>query len=257
MTERIFEMLKGCSTSTRNFPPTILYNESWLLRIILDWFSNHKTENYALTFLNGAIWFSEAALPSQFLNSPSKDRKLAEGWSIADGVIGHFEVGKGHKIDLSFRSGGTQLVVLEAKMFSPLANRTSNTKNYDQTARIVACIAETLFRANHHPTEMAHLGFYILAPASQIDGATFVSKISRDSIKEKVEQRVKEYVEAGDGKKNDWYFNYFLPMLLKIELGALKWEDVIQEIERNDPISANSIRQFYNQCVNFGKRPSA
>ena len=108
-------MLEACETSNRTFQPTILYNESWLLRLTLDWFSAHKTKDYPLTFLDQARWFSEAALPSQFLKNPEGTYKLAEGWSHADGVIGHFAVGKGHKIDLSFQPEGTQLVILEAK----------------------------------------------------------------------------------------------------------------------------------------------
>jgi hypothetical protein len=39
ITERILQQLKACDTAGRNFPPTVLYNENWMLRIILDWFN--------------------------------------------------------------------------------------------------------------------------------------------------------------------------------------------------------------------------
>jgi hypothetical protein len=87
VTERIQAMLESCT----NFPPTIFYNESWLLRLVLDWFSSHKVPNHPLTFLENARWFSEALLPTVFLQSPP-GTKLAEHRSQADGVIGHFEV---------------------------------------------------------------------------------------------------------------------------------------------------------------------
>ncbi len=253
--DRIQAMMEACITRSRTFPPTILYNESWLLRLILDWFSAHKVANHPLDFLNEAHWFSEAALPSHFLKSP-KGTKLAEGWSHADGVIGHFEVGKGHKIDLSFSPRGRQLLVLEAKMFSSLAARTSNVPYYDQAARNIACIAETLYRANRSPSELSRLGFYVLAPATQIDQAVFVREMSRDSIENTVERRVKEYTEIDARVKNDWYVNWFLPTLQQIVLVTLKWEEVIQDIEKYDSIYANSINTFYRQCVEFGKRSS-
>jgi len=254
-TGRIRAMLDACITSSGNFPPTILYNESWLLRLVLDWFYTHKVPSYPLSFLDGAHWFSEAALPSQFLRSPEGAR-LAEGWSHADGVIGHFEIGKGHKIDLSLHSTGTQLVVLEAKMFSLLAPKTSNISYYDQAARSVACVAELLARAGRSPSELSHLGFYVLAPASQIDKAVFAREMSRDYIRSKVEMRVNEYAKAGDRAKNEWYINQFLPTLQEIDLRTLKWEDMIKEIEGRDSVFARSIKTFYDRCVTFSRRRS-
>lgn len=136
--KRIQRMMESCDTGSTFFPPTILYNESWLIRLVLDWFSVHNPPGHQLTFLDKAHWFSEALLPSAFLSSP-QERNLAEGWSHADGVIGHFDIGKGYKADLSLLSDVTQLVVLEAKMFSQLATGTSNAKYYDQAARMVGC----------------------------------------------------------------------------------------------------------------------
>ena len=40
--ERISEMLRLASSDTRNFPATIFYNEGWLLRLVLDWFSRNE-----------------------------------------------------------------------------------------------------------------------------------------------------------------------------------------------------------------------
>jgi len=256
ITDRIQVMLEACSTSSRTFPPTILYNESWLLRIILDWFSTHQVPNHPLTFLQDAHWFAEAALPSQFLNNPNGTR-LAEGWSHADGVIGHFDVGKDrkHRIDLTLRPDGTQFAVLEAKMFSPLASRTSNVNYYDQAARTVGCIAETLARANRLPTELTNLGFYVLAPESIIDQGSFLGVITCDSINNKVERRVKEYVDSGHIAKNEWYSKWFLPTLRQIKIGTLKWENVIADIRKYDAVSSGTINEFYDKCLKFGSQP--
>ena len=247
VTERIQAMLESCTTDSPLFPSTILYNESWLLRLILDWFSTHEVPNHPLTFLEDARWFSEPLLPSAFLTSP-KGTRLKEGWSHIDGVIGHFEVGKAHKADLSLLSDAIQLVVLEAKMFSPLAAMTGNAGYWDQAARTVACVTETLRLAKRPPSDLSHLGFCVLAPQSKIDKPVFAERMSRDSISKKVELRVRAYIEAGDQMKKEWYSAWFLPTFQKMDIRTLSWEEVIAVIEKYDLPSANSINTFYKQC---------
>jgi hypothetical protein len=245
--ERILSILKSCTSDSPSFPATILFNESWLLRLVLDWFSTHEVPDHPLNFLEEARWFSEASLPSAFLKSP-KSTKLAESWSHVDGVIGHFVIGKEHKADLSLLSDARQLVVLEAKMSSPLADKTANADYWDQAARTIACVAETLRRAAHCPSDLHALGFYVLAPQSQLDKAAFIEQMSRDSIRQKVERRVGEYVEAGDELKNVWYSGWFDPTFQNIDIRTLSWEEVIAVIEKHDLQSANLISAFYQQC---------
>jgi hypothetical protein len=248
VTERIQAMLESCT----NFLPTILYNESWLLRLVLDWFSTHEVPDHPLIFLENARWFSEALLPTVFLQSPP-GTKLAEHRSQADGVIGHFEVGKAHKADLSLMEEAKQLVVIEAKLFSPLSAKTSNINYWDQAARTVACIAETLHRAKRSPSDLSRLGFYVLAPQSEIAKAVFAEQMSRESIQQKVELRVREYVKAGDEKKQGWLNDWFQPTFKKVDIRTISWEDVITVIEEYDLPSVNSIGAFYSKCIDKNK----
>ena len=90
--ERVAELLFRSGTDHSNFPPTQLYNEGWLLRLVLEWFSTQTSDTHPLRFVSGARWFSEGWLPSQFLAAAGLNR-LAEGWTHADGVIGHFGFG--------------------------------------------------------------------------------------------------------------------------------------------------------------------
>jgi hypothetical protein len=95
--ERINEMLRLAGSENRLFPATIYYNEGWLLRLVVDWFSRNQSTDHRLTFETGAPWFSEALLPSQFFRTRQRDGferdNLAEGWTHADGVIGHVIIG--------------------------------------------------------------------------------------------------------------------------------------------------------------------
>jgi hypothetical protein len=106
--EVVSELLSRCETESTVFPPTDLYNEGWLLRIILDWFSKQDTADHELSFSYRCKWFSEARLPTQFKATSRKD-PLYETWTHADGVIGHIIVGGFGKTDTSLAGDATHL----------------------------------------------------------------------------------------------------------------------------------------------------
>jgi len=254
-TERIRLMLDRCTSDVAPFPPTDLYNETWLLRLILDWFSTHSVPGHPLDFPKDGRWFSEARLPSAFLARCRGDR-LAEAWTHADGVIGHFEIGSGGKADLSLSSGASHFVVVEAKMFSRLSSGTTHARYYDQAVRSVACIAEVLRRAHSDPEAVSPLAFYLLAPRQQIDSGIFANEMDEDSIRQKVTQRVSEY----EGEKDEWFATCFSAVSGQIAIDLLSWEEIIEAIEAQDARSAEALMGFYKHCLRFnwpGKgRPS-
>jgi hypothetical protein len=239
-------MLQSCATAPFHFPATLLYNEGWLLRLIIDWFSLHRIPHHSFNFLPNAQWFSEALLPTAF-QARYRGDPLSESRTHADGVIGHIVIGRQGKTDLSLQSNASQLVILEAKMFSPLSSGTKNAPDFDQVARSVAAIAETLNRANLHPSALSELGFYVLAPQEQLARDDFTQKISRASVQQKVEQRVHEY----GGEKDDWYANWFQPTLQRIKIDAISWETIIETIDQHDKASGNSFKEFYKRCIEF------
>ncbi|MFC1535281.1 hypothetical protein ACFL7M_18180 [Thermodesulfobacteriota bacterium] len=243
---KIAHMLESCNSDSPYFPPTELYNEGWLLRLILQWFSSNRIEGHPLSFLLFSKWFSEALLPTAFLPRSQKD-PLGESWTHADGVIGHFDIGNQGNGDLSLREDTSQFMVLEAKMYSKLSPGVTHAKYFDQAARNVACIAETLKRANRDPNELSHLAFYVLAPKFQIDVGVFEKYITYDSIQSKVQRRVEEY----GGEKDSWYDEWFKPTLDKISIACISWESIIEEVEGTDITSGMQIKEFYNLCKHY------
>ena len=119
MIDQISKLLKLCGSDNSVMPPTILYNEGWILRVILDWFSHQNIDNHPLSFSKHSRWYSEILLPSQFLPRYQKD-PLAESYTHADGAIGHFTIGKKGKGDINLSPNVNQIVIIEAKMFSNL-----------------------------------------------------------------------------------------------------------------------------------------
>ncbi|MBW8011468.1 MAG: hypothetical protein FVQ83_09540 [Chloroflexi bacterium] len=244
--ESIYTLLKSATSETPQFPPTDLFNEGWLLRLVIDWFSKHAIQENPFSFMESSHWFSEASLPSAFLRRTGGDN-LAEAHTKADGVIGHITIGNGTKTELSLLPTASQFMVLEAKIFSKLSTGVTNAKYFDQAARNVACIAEVLKRAHRPPTKITRLGFYVLAPKIQIDTGVFDKNIARTSIREKVKKRVGEY----KGEKDSWFQRWGEPTIERIELATLSWEKLFSTIRKYDQESAGAIEGFYKKCLEF------
>ena len=229
-----------------NFPPTILYNEGWLLRLVVDWFSSSGITDHPLSFPNDGHWFSEARLPSAFLPRFKGD-PLAESHTNADGVNGHFTIGSTGKTDLQLIPDAMHFVVLEAKLYSGLSKGVTNAKYYDQAARSVACVAEILRRADRIPKSFAGLGFYVLAPNGQIKSKTFTRHLDKHSIKDKVERRVASY----KGEQEDWFKDWFTPTLEVIDIRSISWEAILDTINEKDSKTGGSLKEYYSQCLTF------
>ena len=244
--EALFHLLGFTDLEDSPFPPTLLFNEGWLLRIILDWFSRNPVDDFVLGFSPEATWFSEALLPTPF-KALFKGDPHAEARTHADGVIGHIFVGEQGKVDLSLAPKASQFVALEAKIGSPLAAGIKAAPTYDQAARTVACMAEVLRLANRPPPTMSSLGYYVLAPKEKIDAGLFEEALDPPAIRRKVEARA---AEQSDGKR-DWLSDWFAPLMDSIRISALAWEAVIQRVADQDKRSAKAIAHFYESCLEF------
>ena len=241
MHPRIIDIFASAGMPTATIRPTELYNEGWMLRLTLDWAQQHACGSHPLAFLPDARWYSEALLRPPFLARQRGDR-LAESWTNADGAVGHFNVGGTSKGGLTLRDGATQFIVVEAKMSSKLSSGTKNAPGYDQAARTVACIAETLKRADIEPQRMERLAFLVAAPLEQIDGGAFGDIVTKESIRERVQDRVDAY----GGDRNEWFDRWFIPTLDAIGVGVLSWEELLEGL---DP----SYLAFYAQCLLHNK----
>ena len=248
MIDRIQTLLENCSNNKRHFPPTTLYNEGWMMRLTIDWFARNNIDNYPLAFPENGTWYSEALLPSTFLPRYRGD-KYSESWTHADGASGHFEPGSSGDGDLSVLPHAKHLVIVEAKMFSKLSPGVKNASYYNQAARNVACIAEVLQRGNKKPDKLPSLGFYVLAPKSQIDEGIFKRQMTREHIKKTVARRTKEH----EASKDDWWQNWFMPTIDKIDIQTINWEEIITKIKETDSSSGQELSYFYDLCLQFNR----
>ena len=242
--EAITRLLARCDSDSSVLPPTELYSEGWMLRLVLDWVERNPTFEHCLSFAQGSRWFSEALLPSRFLPKVRGDVNN-ESFTHADGIIGHFEVASGKRARAEISQNAKQFIVTEAKLGSALSKGTKNALGYDQAARNVACIAYMVGKAQIAPSSFHCLAFYVLAPEAKIKSNTFADLVSAPSIKQKVKDRVHLYGEV----HNEWYDKIFLPVLEQIKLGVLSWESIIAALPKNQETAA--IASFYEKCLQF------
>jgi hypothetical protein len=245
--EMVDRFVEAGEPAGKHFPPTLLYNEGWLLRLVLNWFHKNRTPGHPLFFEESATWYSEALLPTPFRASRRGDTH-AESRTHADGVIGHFSVGVEGKADLQLDPGATQLVVLEAKLLSPLSPRVRAAPDYDQAARSVACLAEALRRGKRPPAEMSTLGFILLAPIREIESRDLAAKLDRGRLQAAVGRRMSGFARD----LSSWYQSWFLPTLECIDLKVVAWEELIRRIAANEPVGYRALQTFYDRCLVYG-----
>src|SRR5579863_7223554 len=65
--DRLLKILRSCEdVRTSHFPPTEVFNEGWMLRLVLDAVQTLELDDSPFRFLDGSAWYSEALLSSPF-----------------------------------------------------------------------------------------------------------------------------------------------------------------------------------------------
>lgn len=244
MIEHVARLLGRCGSESAVLAPTELYNEGWMLRLVLDWFDRNRATPHQLGFLDDARWYSEALLAPAFLPEVRGDKR-AESFTHADGLVGHFSIRPGARAEATLLPDARQLIVIEAKLGSSLSAGVKNASTYDQAARNVACMANMLARANTSPGSLERLGFYVIAPSGQINAGVFGDLVTRQSVRNKVAARVAQYGGTRDG----WFHEAFEPLLESVDLGVLSWESILEHIAAAEP--RNTLPEFYALCLRF------
>jgi hypothetical protein len=250
--QSIVALLETCQSDAPVMPPTQLYSEGWMLRLLLDGYASLRLASgqHPLAIPPGCRWYSEALLPTTF-RAERRGDGLGEAWTHADGVIGQFDIGQGAKGDLTLRHEADHLVVIEAKMLSRLSPGTSNAPDYDQAARCVACMAETLRRAARPAQALRTLGFYVLAPKDRIARGIFEPLMAKDALRAAVALRA----SAFGGTQDQWFEAWFLPTLERLDVRALSWETALDDLAAFGS-EVGHLRTFYERCLTLNG-PSA
>lgn len=239
---RVGKLLAQCATDARHMPPTALYNEGWMLRLILDWCAENPTAVEPFVFLPGSRWYSEALLPSRFGGRGGP----REGFTHADGVIGHFQFRPKGRGDIELVPGARQLSVVEAKMGSLLSSGTSNAVSYNQAARNVACMAHMIAVTGAVET-LDRLSFTVIAPEKRITERAFEMHLTTASLLDTVRSRSLMFGSTHE----EWFSGHFTSLMSRVRVEAVSWEQVIAAIGVFDPSTGDAFTEFLELCLKY------
>ena len=249
----IAEMLGGLNGDNKCMPPTSLYSEGWMLRLILHAASEGLLENFIPKGDVTLNWFSEARLYTPFRKSRGK---AYETCTNVDGIVGDFQWKTGTQTGVELLENPKRFEVFEAKMFSQLSKGVKADTEYDQAVRTVACMAETLATKEITPEDVPMISFRIIAPRSQIKKGLFKTKLSKTNMRKRIKKRIEQFVGPEREELHIWKTEYFEPLLKKLneddQLRCISWETLIDAI--SDENRQTAIKQFYIQCCLAARR---
>ena len=247
--DRIVTMLGELGTDEGCLPAAYLYNEGWMLRLILDAVSRGGLNGPIDTIKSPTRWFSEAKLSTPFNRRGSR---VNETSTNVDAVLGEFKWREGTKTGVCLIDAATRFEVFEAKMYSRLSSRVTAASWYDQAVRTVACMANTIAESGAELHNLTTVGFWLVAPDSQIKRGLFTHELHRDTMRKRVDMRIEQFSDIHREELEEWRSMYFEPLLGKIKIQQASWEDLIDAI--HDEERRDLLRAFYFKCVEVGGR---
>jgi hypothetical protein len=252
--QRVFAILESAGTPNSPILPTLLYEEGWLLRLVLS-LASEGIDCLPFKFAAGARWLSEARLYSAF-QARVKGDPLAESHSHADGAVGHLGIGVDTKSGLMLSACGSQFAIIEAKINSPLSGGTTRAKYFDQAARSVACMAETIRRCGQPLDQWVSLAFYVFAPKVRIDAGTFRNEMMKESIAAKIERRISEYPPEDQIDRIEFQRCWVAPLIARLNVECVSWESIIAGIRWHDSRIGDDIQEFYEKTLMYNGLPN-
>ncbi|WP_417558234.1 hypothetical protein [Mesoflavibacter zeaxanthinifaciens] len=245
----IYDLIKKAETNS-NFSPTLLYNEGWMLRLVLQLLNNGEIECDKISFSNEFKWYSEVLLRSPFLPRFQGDT-FAESHTHADGVVGKFDFRGNTKGGISLDKGCDFFYIIEAKMFSKLSKGTTHAFDYNQAARNIACLAHLIYenRETLEIRETDKFGFYVFLPQDQIKiEKTFREFTKPENLVIAIKDRISKYPNADKENRFDWLMENLYKFINMIDIKLISWEELLGE--QND----SEIWKFYEKCLKYNKK---
>jgi hypothetical protein len=248
--QRLLDCLGQLNSDDPRMPATLLYNEGWMLRLLLDAGMRGLLRGFMSDDVN---WFSEGQLRTPF---GQRGSGTSESNTRADGVFGDFKLVRSTRSGIDLKPDARRFVVLEAKLYAPLSAGTRNAPGYDQVARTVACMANTLHRAGLTPDMFEDLRFVLLVPAETITDGGF-PELTADSIRRKIDTRIDQF--GAPRHLQEWRDGWAWPLLERLErdncLQPLTWESMLERLTQEG--DRTELTEFYELCKRYNRPPAA
>jgi len=247
----------------KNTTPTLIYNEGWMLRLVLNWLSENRENvgmNTNLKFLANSKWYSEAAIPTFFNHT-----NVGEGYETythADGVFGNIKEYNG-KDYLELEDPCNQFVVIEAKIFSKYSKGNTNGVGYNQVARTIACMYQM---AKTKGIDYKNFAFYTFLPDYKDQKIKDYDKFMNENFKkfnkpngndDSIVSVVKKRIEKFSSSiRQNFDIQSFENFVNNIKIGLFFWEGIMEIIKREDKNGKTytEMQLFYDKCKEYNKK---
>lgn len=217
--------------------PTIIYNEGWMIRLLVieSMIEKLKINKVDFGLLARKNWSSEALITSPFVET----KENREGYTHADIILGDFSVNYNERGDVKLNDSPDVLGIIEAKMGSNLSQGTSNAKNiYNQASRNICCLS---YVTRRNPN--CKLFFIIVAPKATIDKHEIERQVKRENILKQIEKRFQHSKET--------YMLEIKNQVEKCKLVIISYKDWINELSNSEV--QTMLGDFYKKCLKFNK----
>jgi len=229
------------------FPETLVFNEGWLLRLVLrEWLAGSGGSRFGfLPFPEGATAYTEGQLYTPF-KARCRGDELAESHTHVDGIVGDFSI-SGTKSGIELKPDFRYIAAFEAKIFSRIAPGVTNTPGFDQVSRTAACLINSVLLAQPQASYSAHLVVVYAKDNRHIDPGAY----GKGHIEDEITQRVQPFVRAKEPSEAIVRFDAgWKDVLQRLHVWFLTWEEVLGSI------GSDELWRFYELCKSFA-RPSA
>ena len=231
------EKIQALNSLTEEINPTIIYNEGWMIRLLVieSMIEKLKIKDINFGLLASKKWSSEALIASPFIDT----KENREGYTHADLIMGDFSVNYEARGEVILDENPEVLGIIEAKMGSNLSQGTSNAKDiYNQASRNVCCLS---YVTKNNP--ICELFFVVSAPNATIKKHEIERQVKRENILEQIENRFKHSKET--------YKPEIKKQVEKCKLVIISYGEWIAELQNIEV--QKMLGSFYNECLKYNK----
>jgi len=250
-----------------HYPRTLVLNEGWLLRLALEWHHAHKGQGQELLRAeDGETWFSEAIPRSPF-------NAAGEGKTHFDGVIGRFAIRPNTKAGIAVHREASRLVVIEAKIASPVGGPPQNApdaaqEHYDQIARTAANALWALWRGGEEDEgadgvplrNNAALSVLLVAPENGFDPTVqeFCERAEADR-RERVRLGIEAWLAAHNHEERlaGWWVAALDCLETRTTIELVSWQEIAAAITASDRDGGEKYETLLNRCLGAHGIPAA
>ncbi len=259
MIQKLLELYEQSKLNKGNpkciFPETMIFNEGWLLRVILNRLmevKDVKDTNLSdfLPFPKDSKIYSEGRLTTPFKPITQQDTTSTEKQTHIDGIVGDFELYETTKSGIKISDDFKYLSIFESKICSPLSSGTENEPNFDQVTRTISCMIFHIMKFENLKERKIFLVIIYPKENKKIDALKYTEN-DNEFIKEEIKQKLSRYKKGHEASSQELieFESKYKEIIQNINIKFVNWEDILNEIKED-----TLINEFYDLCKKFNKK---